>query len=39
MLGVCLQSKAEVSRGNVERYPLRNARSNVDIEGLSNDEA
>ena len=26
----------QISRGNVERYPLRNARSNVDIEGLPN---
>ena len=37
VLGICLQTKADVSRGSVDRYPLRRARRNVDIEGLPNE--
>ena len=37
VLGLCLQSKADVSRGSVDRYPLCSARRKVDMEGLPND--
>jgi len=36
-LGKCLQTNADVKRGSVDRYPLRIARSRVDVAGLPND--
>ena len=38
VLDGCLQRISELSRGMVDKYPLRTARNRVDCTGLPNDE-